>query len=37
LVVRLIMLILTLLAIALGGIVPFYFWGKHLKQEALQD
>ncbi|AHJ29326.1 hypothetical protein A2T98_01415 [Nodularia spumigena CENA596] len=37
LVVRLIMLIFTLLAIALGGIVPFYFWGKHLKQEALQD
>lgn len=34
--IRLIMLgILGILAI--GGIVPFYFWGKSLKEEALRD
>jgi hypothetical protein len=35
--IRLTMFICTLLAIAFAGVVPFYHWGKRLKQEALQD
>lgn len=35
--VRLAMLICTLLLAGLGGIVPFYFWGQKLKQEATED
>jgi hypothetical protein len=25
------------LAMGIGGAVPFYFWGKYLKREALED
>lgn len=35
--VRLIMLGCIFMAIGLGGVVPFYFWGQYLKQEALRD
>ncbi len=35
--VRLTMVVCILAAIAFGGVLPFYFWGKHLKQEALGD
>jgi len=34
--VRLIMLIF-IAVLGIGGVVPFYFWGKHLKEEALSD
>jgi len=37
LMVRLIMLICVLLAMVFAGVLPFYFWGEALKQEALQD
>jgi von Willebrand factor type A domain len=35
--VRLAMLACILVLLSLGGIVPFYFWGEHLKKEALGD
>ncbi|WP_260447000.1 vWA domain-containing protein [Nostoc sp. 2RC] len=35
--VRLTMLACILVLLSLGGIVPFYFWGQHLKKEALGD
>ncbi len=35
--VRTIMVVCILSAIAFGGVLPFYYWGKHLKQEALGD
>lgn len=35
--VRLTMVTCILAAIAFGGVLPFYYWGKHLKQEALGD
>lgn len=35
--VRLTMLVYVLIAITLGGVMPFYLWGKRLKQEALED
>jgi len=31
---RLIMTIILLILLGIGGIIPFYFWGKHLKEEA---
>lgn len=34
---RLTMLLCAFLAIGVGGVVPFYFWGQHLKREALGD
>ncbi|MFB2739451.1 vWA domain-containing protein [Umezakia sp. BLCC-F208] len=37
LMVRLIMLICVLLAMVFAGVLPFYFWGEALKQEAVQD
>ncbi|BAY80461.1 hypothetical protein NIES25_69490 (plasmid) [Nostoc linckia NIES-25] len=35
--VRLTMVVCILVAIVFGGVLPFYYWGKHLKQEALGD
>lgn len=35
--VRVTMLICTLLLAVFAGIVPFYFWGQKLKQEATED
>lgn len=35
--VRLTMVVSILLLLGLGGVVPFWFWGKRLKQEALED
>ncbi|MDB9540884.1 vWA domain-containing protein [Anabaenopsis arnoldii] len=35
-VVRLTIFILTLGGIGLAGVVPFYFWGKYLKEQALE-
>ncbi|BDA65949.1 hypothetical protein CAL7716_001150 [Calothrix sp. PCC 7716] len=35
--VRLGMLVSTLVLLSLGGIVPFYYWGEHLKKHALRD
>ena len=35
--IRVTMAISTLLLIGFGGIVPFYFWGQKLKQEATED
>jgi hypothetical protein len=35
--VRLTILLCIFLAMGVGGVVPFYFWGQHLKQEALDD
>ncbi|TWH55391.1 VWA domain-containing protein [Dulcicalothrix desertica] len=35
--IRLGILICTLLLLSLGGVAPFYFWGKHLKNQALGD
>lgn len=32
--VRLLMLLITLLAIGAGGVLPFWLWAKHLKREA---
>lgn len=34
---RLIMFLCVLLVLALGGVVPFWFWGKRLKEQALED
>jgi hypothetical protein len=34
---RLTMLLCVFLVIGVGGVVPFYFWGQHLKREALGD
>lgn len=34
---RLIMLGCILGTMGLGGVLPFYFWGQYLKQEALRD
>jgi hypothetical protein len=34
--VRLIILIITLIILTLGGLIPFYLWGKQIKQETLQ-
>lgn len=35
--VRLWMLVITIIILGLGGILPFYFWGQHLKQEAMDS
>ena len=35
--VRLTMVVSILLLLGLGGVVPFWFWGERLKQEALED
>lgn len=35
--VRMTMLFCVFLAIGLGGILPFWFWGRRLKQEALDS
>lgn len=32
--IRLLVLILTLITIGVGGVLPFYYWGQHLKEEA---
>jgi len=32
--IRALILIITLLILGIGGIVPFYFWGQRLKEEA---
>jgi Mg-chelatase subunit ChlD len=34
---RLIMIGCVLGTIGIGGVVPFFFWGKYLKEEALRD
>jgi hypothetical protein len=34
---RLTMFICVLLLMGLGGVLPFWFWGQRLKQEALED
>jgi hypothetical protein len=35
--IRLTMFVGVFLAMGIGGAVPFYFWGKYLKREALED
>jgi hypothetical protein len=35
--VRMTMLFCVFLAIGFGGILPFWFWGRRLKQEALDS
>ncbi len=35
--VRLIMFSLVLLTLGIGGVVPFYFWGRRLKEAAFDD
>ncbi|TAE59123.1 MAG: VWA domain-containing protein [Nostocales cyanobacterium] len=35
--IRLIMFLLVLVMMSFGGILPFYYWGKHLKEDALRD
>jgi hypothetical protein len=35
--VRLIMFLCILLVLVLGGVIPFWFWGKQLKEQALED
>lgn len=35
--IRLAMLSCIFLLMGLGGVVPFWFWGQHLKEEALEE
>lgn len=35
--IRYTIVLCTFLVIAFGGIVPFWFWGKQLKEQALED
>lgn len=35
--VRLSMIATIFLLLTLGGVIPFYFWGEHLKKQALRD